>query len=473
LSTPTVGEVERFRDAVTARLGLALDDARLGVLADLLARRLRSTGSTPAGYLGSLEAGVGSAELGALAQELTVPETYFFRHVAQFEAFAEVALPDRIRAGSARRSLRVLSAGCASGEEAYSLAIYLRDAGLDGTWDVSVRAVDVSPAALHRARAGRYSRWSLRETSPELRRRWFRSDGDDVVLDESVRAAVDFEQVNLAEDHPLRWAPDTYDVVFCRNVLMYLTPGAAQGVIERLTRSLRPGGFLFLGHAENLRGLSQDFHLRHSHETFYYQRKDVPASPPVARPAPRVERRRAEPVPVPRPTPAPPAIDLRPARELLSAERFAEALELVQALPPETDEDVDVLLLRAALLTHDGSLDRAEATCRALLELDELSAGAHYLLALCRDAAGDPAAAGEHDRMAIHLDPGFAMPRLHLGLLARRTGDHPTMDRELRNAMTLLQGEDPARMLLFGGGFSRDALVELCRGALRADGRAR
>jgi chemotaxis protein methyltransferase CheR len=151
------------------------------------------------------------------------------------------------------------------------------------------------------------------------------------------------------------------------------------------------------------------------------------------------------------------------ALELLRKERFAEALAIVDRLPPASGRDPDVLLLRAVLLTHDGQLAKAEEACRSLLEVDELSAGAHYLLALCREGAGDCAAAAHHDQVATYLDPGFAMPRLHLGLLARRTAQHTLARQELGQALVLLQREEASRVLLFGGGFGRDALVTLCR----------
>ena len=162
-----------------------------------------------------------------------------------------------------------------------------------------------------------------------------------------------------------------------------------------------------------------------------------------------------------------PAWDPAPALDLLRHERFAEALSHVQARPPDPVGDPDVLLLEAMLLTHNGQLADAEITCRKLLAIDELNAGAHYVLALCREHSGDGAAAAEHDRVAAYLDPGFAMPRLHLGLMARRGGDREVARRELTQALFLLEREDAARLLLFGGGFNRDALVALCDLALR------
>ena len=142
----------------------------------------------------------------------------------------------------------------------------------------------------------------------------------------------------------------------------------------------------------------------------------------------------------------------------------------MHALPGGATADPDSLLLRAALLTHSGRLDDAERVCADLLGLDELNAGAHYLLALCREGRGDRAAAIDHDQVAVYLDPAFAMPRLHMGLLARRSGQADVARRELGLALPLLQREDTSRLLLFGGGFNRDTLTALCRAELGAAG---
>jgi chemotaxis protein methyltransferase CheR len=158
--------------------------------------------------------------------------------------------------------------------------------------------------------------------------------------------------------------------------------------------------------------------------------------------------------------------DLASPLELLRQERYGEALDLVQVLPHEAARDPDVRLLEAVLLAHSGQLGRAEQACRDVLQLDELNAGAHYVLALCCEGSGDGRGAVEHDRIATYLDPGFAMPRLHLGLLARRAGEHTDARRELAQALDLLQREDSSRLLFFGGGFGREALVALCRAEL-------
>ncbi|HEY2928566.1 CheR family methyltransferase [Piscinibacter sp.] len=496
--------VEQFRALVAHHLGLQFEEAKMGWLADVLRRRMECTGVAADPYLARLAAGPSRNELGALAQELTVGETYFFRNIDQFHALRECVLPDRLRAPTARRGLRVLSAGCASGEEAYSIAMTLRELLPDPSCELWIRAVDLNPAMIEKALRARYTAWALRETPPAMQQRWFRPDGRELVLDDAIRFAVTFEERNLSEDDPELWLPGAYDVVFCRNVLMYFAAQSAQALVARITRSLAPGGYLFLGHAETLRGLSQAFHLRHTHATFYYQQKDgvAPAAqatpaqadvPDVTGPAlaavvegtdnwveaigKAAERVRtltqattgtggvAAGVPEP--------WHLGPALELFRQERFADALGLVQALPPESAHDPDVLLLHAVLLAHGGQLAKAEDACHRLLALDELNAGAHYVLALCREGAGDRRGAADRDQAAVYLDPSFAMPRMHLGLLARRAGERETLRHEMAHALALLEREDPSRLLLFGGGFNRETLLALCRAELQASGESR
>ncbi len=491
--TAPVEHVEQFRSIVARYLGLAFEDAKLGFLSEVLHARARENHETPEGYLARL-ANPSTAEIGALAEALTVGETYFFRNSAQFAALTGLVLPDRIRERGARKQLRLLSAACSSGEEAYSLVIAARGVLPDPGWTIAVRAVDLNPAALRRAAAGRFSNWAFRETSEELQRTWFTRDGRDLVLDDRIRTAVQFEQRNLTVDDPDLWQPAAYDVIFCRNVLMYFAPEVAQGVVARIERALAPGGYLFLGHAETLRGISQQFHLCHTHGTFYYQRRGdgvttPPPTPVILRAAPELVaavesadgwvdaiHRAADRIrvlaDVPPPAVEPPRVapDLVRILELLQRERYDEALEVLDGLSGISAHDADVLLLRSVVLTHASRCAEAEIVCRLLLGIDELHAGAHYVMALCREVAGDLQGADDHDQTATYLDPMFAMPRLHLGLLARRAGDRETARRELAQALVLFQREDASRLLLFGGGFQRDVLIALCRAELAAAG---
>jgi chemotaxis protein methyltransferase CheR len=511
---PAIAEIERFRSLVAQRLGLHFEDAKLDFLAEVLQRRMENSGCNLFSLYEKRIADSGSVddEVSALAEDLTVNETYFLRYAEQFRAFAEQVVPDRILARGQERKLRILSAGCASGEEPYSLAILMRERLPElAAWEVEIRGIDVSASSIEKSKRARYSTWSLRETSADLRAKYFRSAGSDVVLDSEVRRAVTFERRNLVDEDPGFWQDNAFDVVFCRNVTMYFKIETARSVISRIARSLAPGGFLFLGHAETLRGVSQEFHLRHTHETFYYQRREIDEMnsadacaetltregsfrgriPAVAEPGEswfNVIRRASERVtsltqakkslaigassnsstgsPQSPGAVGAPQWDRTLAIELLRKERFAEALELLRALPAVSAVDPDSQLLLGVLLTNSGDLLEAEKVCRNVLGMDELNAGAHYLMALCREHSGDREAAMQHDRAATYLDAAFAMPRLHLGLAAKRCGDMDTARRELGQALPLLDREDPSRVLLFGGGFTREALVEFCRAEL-------
>jgi chemotaxis protein methyltransferase CheR len=510
--TPLVAreDVERFRDLIARRMGLQFEDTKLDSLADVLRERMEALSCwTFASYEQRL-AGSGTDEMRGLAGRLTVAETYFFRYWNHFRAFTEVVLPARAAAPGSHKRLNVLSAGCASGEEPYSLAIMVREhLPSAASLELNIHAVDINPAVLERATRGRYSNWSLRETPKELSARHFRAEGRDFQLSDVVRSMVVFEERNLVEDADAFWREGRFDVVFFRNVMMYFNPEVVAATVSRISRALSPGGYLFLGHAETLRGVSSDFHLRHTHETFYYQRREgapvrlpeiARATAPRAAPSDklaaaldladtswisaiqqasdRIEHLTREP-----PSKPPrgrssstasnngrPRADLGPAFELLRQERFAEAMDALPAGVEDSTVDLDAQLLRAVLLMNRGLLAEAESMCDHILGSDELNAGAHYLMALCREHAGDRDAAVEHDRAAAYLDTGFAMPHLHLGLLVRRAGDVERARSELGRAILLLTHEEPSRILLFGGGFSREALVALCRSELQAAG---
>lgn len=492
--------VARFRAVIERRLGLNFEEDKRDFLAEVMRTRLEKNGGADAAYLDRLELEAAGEEWSALSRLLTVPETYFFRHFDQFRAFTDVALRDRLLAQSETRRLSILSAGCASGEEAYSLAMMIREVGIDASWQVSIRGADINSAVIDRAANARYSAWSLRETPPEMQQKWFRSQGRDYVLDDAIRTAVRFEGRNLADDDPSFWHPESYDIIFCRNMMMYFSTQSAHALVARITRALAPGGYLFLGHAETLRGLSHDFHLCHTHDTFYYRRharsESRPSMAVVTPPSQQLPfplaaldkddswidtiQRSAERIQALAESPATASglaiqsekvhWDLRDAHQLLRQERFAEALNVVRVLPTEAAHDAEALLLKAVLCVHSGQLIEAEQVCQLLLNIDELNAGAQYVLALCREHAGDSGAAVNHNQIATYLDPNFAMPRLHLGLLARRTGDRGSARRELEQALLLLQREDSSRLLLFGGGFGRDALLALCRAELTACG---
>lgn len=190
-----------------------------------------------------------------LIPQLTNNESYFFRETGQLEVFRDEVLP-AVRARAERRGardVRILSAGCAAGEEAYTLAILVRDSGVfPAPWRVRITGVDIDPEVIERARLARYTQNAFRRTDPQIRGRHFQPAGDGVwELDGSIREMVEFTGANLIEASWPRKIPPQ-DVIFCRNVLIYFDAAATRAAVASLYRALAPGGWLFLGHAESL-----------------------------------------------------------------------------------------------------------------------------------------------------------------------------------------------------------------------------
>jgi len=500
-------ELSAFREAITQHLGLRFEDTKLSELAEALSTRMKASSCSKVdAYLSYLAAS--REEQRALASHLTVPETFFFRMPDHFRALEEAVVPKFLNTNSHR--IRILSAGCASGEEAYSVAMLMHDCADLRMNAVTIRGVDINPAVIAKARQGRYTEWSLRETPPEMRNRHFHKHGRQIQVNDDIREMVSFEEGNLMDPGARFWEKESCDVIFLRNVLMYFSPEAIREVVGRVAECLVPGGYFFMGSAETLRGLSHEFHLCQTHGAFYYRRR-IPgdeaqvkvgsqssvATPPakIVRPlipeivpeiqsdwlnTIRLASKRVEDLTGTRKmsqqggksTPQVPRVllkrpDVSAAMDLLRQERFAEALN---ELPPETSASGDAQLLRAVVLANAGRLAEAELACEVLLKSDELNAGAHYVMALCREHSADWRGAEVHDQAAIYLDPSFAMPHLHVGLLARRAEQFGAARRELHQAALLLEREDASRVLLFGGGFSRESLIELCKRELKACG---
>ena len=196
-------------------------------------------------------------ELEHLARLITNNETYFFREVYQFEGLFAEGLAELRRAGW-KGELRMLCAGCSSGEEPYTLNIYARQAGLvGGRW--AIDAFDIDVDRLKMAREAIYGVGSLRSTSDGQRAQYFSGfAADRWQLRRANREGVGFSYGNILDLDSFR-QPQAYDVIFCRNVLIYFSEGAFQHAVANFAKALRLGGLLFLGHSESLIGRSDRF----------------------------------------------------------------------------------------------------------------------------------------------------------------------------------------------------------------------
>lgn len=250
--------LEHFLRLVRTRSGLVLTADKAYLIHSRLAPVARAAGlaDVPA-LLARLRAGAPEALARACVDAMATHESFFFRDGAPFRRL-EQALPELAEARRASRTLRIWCAACSSGQEPYSVAMLLAEAGvLLAGWRIEILATDMSEAIVERARAGLYSDFEARRGLSEDRlRRWFQPEGDGWRVAPELRRMVTFRAHNLL-DGPA--GPGPFDVVFCRNVLIYFDVERKRAVLERIARVLAPDGLLFLGSAETVIGVTAAF----------------------------------------------------------------------------------------------------------------------------------------------------------------------------------------------------------------------
>lgn len=202
---------------------------------------------------------------------LTVNETYFFREQNQLRAFSEEILPELRDINKEKRSLRIWSAGCSTGEEPYTIAILILEYGKLNGWDIEILGSDINQRVLSNARKGVYRKNSFRCTEDYYIKKYFREEDDSLVISDMVKNLVNFSYLNLLDPLKVKFVAPM-DVIFCRNVLIYFDYEARKRVVDNFYDRLVEGGYLLLGHAESLMNVSTSFALKHLRNDMVYQK---------------------------------------------------------------------------------------------------------------------------------------------------------------------------------------------------------
>lgn len=346
-----------------------------------------------------------NVEMMSLIDEVVIPETWFFRDSEPFAALSDYIRTEWIPARHPE-PLRVLSVPCSTGEEAYSIAIVLYEAGLKRE-EGYVDAVDISHRSIEAAKRGTYGPHSFREKRYGLREYYFQAqDGLNSLID-PVRRMVEFHYGNLLEPYTLP-SQGPYHVVFCRNLLIYFDKATQQRAARILNGLLATGGLLFLGHAETGPFLDGDMTPLGRRGSFAYRKFGAQA-------------RNAAPSQPPR----------RPSRKQRPRQSGAPAMDPYasprEPVPPPAvgggDRPHRDRLKEVAALADRGRLEEAVALCEAYLREDRESAQAYYLLGVLSESAGDGQRAERMLRKAVYLEPEHEEALAHLSLLAERNGD--------------------------------------------------
>lgn len=446
------------------RVGLHIRQDSYAALKIALAARLEELAGRvggPAGYLQSLRSEQGDEELRRLLPLVTVGKTAFFRDERQFRAL-EALLPGLIaHARSAGRKISIWSAGCATGEEPYSIAMSLAEAGAKAD-EVELLATDVNPEAVSFAIRASYESRRVKDIPAPLLERHFDRDGERYVVRASLhRYITAIRAHNLVSAVFPRPADGGWDIIFCRNVIIYFDTPTTQQVLTQFHNALAPGAYLFLGYSESLFRLFEGFELTEVAGAFVYRRPEaVRTPPPPQRPRPvplspppvtHVNVRRAEPAPAPpagRPAarrppsvPGPGSPPLAPqefldgAVALFAEGRFGAARELLERLLERAGEDLAVRLTLANLYGILRQTDRARRSYVAALEIEPLSAEAHLFYGIHLIASGDADGAALELSRALFLDPDLTLAHYYLGRCREAQKDLARARLAYRNAL--------------------------------------
>ncbi|HEX4384899.1 MAG TPA: protein-glutamate O-methyltransferase CheR [Myxococcales bacterium] len=407
--------IEPVAALVARRTGLVFPESRREALSAAVANAIsRTKARTAADLVAHLET-VPEA-LDHLVSELTVHESYFFRYPGQFEILRRTVLPEILSRRGPGHQLRLLSVGCAGGEEPYSLAILLDQEGLERR--SLVTGADISRPSLTRAKAGTYGRWSLRGTSDDFLSTYFRRDGDRYQLIPALRERVTFTYLNLADDFFRQGLLGRFDVIFCRNALIYFDAATIAAAAGRILSALDEGGWVFTAASDPQLSAHAPFATVMTAEGLLYRRLTEMTAP---REEPAVEPL------APPPTPPPPRRPVAVREPAVPAPATASPTVLAPESPAA----------RVRALADAGNVAEALAAAETASRLAPDSTELHYLRAVLLAEAGRDRDAADVLRRVLYLDGQLAVAALALGLVLRRLGDRPGSKRALIRARAL------------------------------------
>jgi chemotaxis protein methyltransferase CheR len=419
-----------LKEYLIAATGLAYYGDRDQYMAELIGRRLSTLGVRDcASYSERLADGeAGSRELDALIAEMTIGETYFFRDRPQFDAIRDVVIPEILDRKQSSKRLRIWSAGCSNGAEPYSLAILLaRDLGhrLSG-WDVSIFATDINRRYLAQGQAGRFQEWALRATCASVKQECFTKKGQVWAIRPEYTEWTTFAHMNLVESA----FPSQFDLILCRNVMIYFAPETIRRLIPQFHDALSDGGWFVAGAAE------------HNLENFHcFDTVSAPGAT-VYRKSERV---------------------LRAAMSAVPAQMSAFPTEITPAdtLPePATIDDL-------RLLADRGDWENAVPQCDRLLAQDRLNPAVHFYRALLLEQTARREEAERSLRQAIYLDRNFLLAHYHLGLALAKGNRRRLAARSFANVLRLAGGMRDEQPIENGDGLTVAGLKQVAEMHLR------
>ena len=366
------------------------------------------------------------SERSELIEEVVVPETWLFRDTKPFEAlvtYTKRTLSQR----TTLSKIKLLSVPCSTGEEPYSMAISLVEAGI-GTKNFSIDGIDISKKAINRAKEALFSERSFKECNPAIKERYFTRDGGQYRLKDSIRYCVNFRQGNVLE-RGYMLGLGKYDVIFCRNLLIYFDEKTRSRVISILRDILLEGGFFVVGQAEGGKMSDKGLSIAPFARGFGFIKE---GSAPSRDKPPR--GRHQSPSRSPRDS-------FRPFNTTKSCQKKCERI-LKDALAPVSKGEEKDILLEAKRLADRGDLESAAEQCEQFIEKNGPRADAYFLLGVIKDASGDSGYAKTALKKAIYLEPTHHEAMLFLSCILEREGDDQGASLLRQRANRILASEE-------------------------------
>lgn len=447
LAVSSFGTLKRY---IIQTTGLSYYEDKDRDLARAVARALGGKMfSSVRSYLAELAA-PDSAALDLLVEELTIGETFFFRHSEMFAALREHVFPEIHSRKAEQKHLRIWSAGCSVGAEPYSLSILLRKdlAHRFHDWSVEIIGTDINRRFLRMAREAAYESWALRGMPEEMLKNCFDRQGKRWVLKGQFTEGVIFQQHNLVRDRFPSLGNNlfAFDLVICRNVMIYFTHDTVRQLAEQFHQSLIPGGWLVVGHAEPHTEIFRAFRTVNAPGAILYQREL--AQGPSSGAVDLLQKLQL---------PAAPSAWKPPILPVGNPSSAAKIPKPVWPSPkPPKGEDnngcLNVDTLRQ--LADAGDLPAARTCCEHLLQREKLNPEVHLLYGLILAQMERFDAAREALRRGIYLDRTLVLGHYHLAMVQRRLGELPQAVRSLRNAWALIDGLADDEPVRYGDGMT-------------------
>jgi chemotaxis protein methyltransferase CheR len=421
---------------INSRLGLVVASTKIAELRQVVEAGCDKYHLTKPEYLQQLLVANSDSPLWKdLISGITVGETYFFRDQKQMQLLQETVLPHLILAKrkSGDLSLRIWSAGCASGEELYSIIILLNEMLTDiAQWRLKFLGTDINITVLQKALSGRYSEWSMRSIAPFYKNKYLRPDDSSYVLREDIVARADFTYLNLNESFPsIINGTNAQDLIICRNVLIYFDDVHIKEIMQKLCQSLTPGGYLLLGASDPVLGENNELLLQPEYGKLFIRGTPFTTISKALAPAPAA-------------TLAPPALAAASLPQLARQSRWQEIINIIDQAPQPEAATAAALAAKATALANLGKLTAAVRFCEESIALDSLRLETYFTYAIILIGLNDTANAEAALRKTLFLDNNFVLGHYQLGLLLINNKQILPGVKALKNAFDIAQRTDPA-----------------------------